>query len=273
MGFFKMILGLVIAVFATLMLFFYIIFLRPPANAPTEFLKKGRRPSAKTLVVCFGDSITHATVSGDYVALLREKFSTYEFVNAGINGNTTHHLLKRLDEVIACQPDIVTVLIGTNDVNSTRAGRAAVQYLLPYTPTLERYRQNYDAILARLKAETNARIAIFSIPPLAEDLDSEINQRIAQYNAAIKDIAAAHGVTYLSLHEELTKLIDSRQPHATFRGDMRLILKASVQYYVGRKTWDEIGTSNGFATLTDAIHLNNRGAALVAKLIGDNVLE
>lgn len=267
MNFSNMILGLVVAVFVAMSIFFYIIFFRPPVNAPTEFLKKGRRPATQKVILCLGDSLTHATASGDYVALLREKFPAYEFINAGINGDTTNHLLKRLDTVIACQPDAITILVGTNDVNATRAGRAAVQYMLPYTPTLERYRQNYDEILRRLKAETNARIALLSIPPLAEDLDSAINQRVAEYSAAIKDIAATHDVTYLPLHEELTALLDSHPARSTFKGDIGLVVKSSFQHHIGGKSWDEVSTANGFVMMTDAIHLNNRGAALIAKLI------
>jgi acyl-CoA thioesterase I len=271
----NLMMSLVIGVLAGMGIFSHIIFFRAPVNAPREFLKKERHPSTKTLVLCLGDSLTHATTSGDYVALLREKFApqVYEFINAGINGDTTNHLLKRLDAVIACQPDIVTILVGTNDVNATRPGRAAVQYLLPYTPTLERYRQNYDTILTRLKTETKARIAILSIPPLAEDLDSEINQRVAQYSAAIKDIAAAHGVTYLPLHEELTALLDSRQPSSTFKGDIGLVIKASFKHHIMGKSWDEVSAANGFAVMTDAIHLNDRGAAVVAKLIANGILE
>jgi acyl-CoA thioesterase-1 len=249
--------------------FFYFTFFRPATNNPAAFLKQGRSASTKTLIVCYGDSLTHATASGDYVALLREKFGAqgYEFVNAGINGNTTHDLLKRVDTVIACKPDVVTILVGTNDVNATRGEQAAFQYRLPYTPTLERYRQNYDNILTRLKAETNARIAIQSIPPLAEDLDSEINQRIAQYSAAIKDIAATHGVTYLPLYEALTAPLKNHTPRRTFTGGLGIVIGAAFKHYILRKTWDDISAEHGFVMLTDAIHLNNRGAALVANLI------
>ena len=43
-------------------------------------------------------------------------------------------------------------------------------------PTPERCRENLGAVLGRLKEETDARIALLSLPPLGEDLDEEINR-------------------------------------------------------------------------------------------------
>ncbi len=264
-------LALLLGMFMGIGGFFYLIFFRAPINHPAAFLKRGRRDSTKTLVLCFGDSLTHATISGDYVAMLREQFDAqgYEFVNAGINGNTTHHLLLRLDEIIACKPDIITILIGTNDVNATRSKLAAMQYSLPYVPTLEKYCENLEAIVMRLKAETTARIMVISPPPLGEDLDSEINQRVAQYSAALKDVAAKHGATYLTLFEELAALLEGHQPHSTFTGEGGVILSTAFRYFVGRKSLDELSAENGFRVLTDYIHLNDRGAAVVARVIAE----
>jgi lysophospholipase L1-like esterase len=60
-------------------------------------------------------------MSADYLALLRARLGSdgYEFVNAGINGNLAWNVLQRLDEVVACRPDAVTLLVGTTDVLAT----------------------------------------------------------------------------------------------------------------------------------------------------------
>ena len=49
------------------------------------------------------------------------KFKLHDFsiVNAGINGDLAWNLLERLDDVIDCNPNHITILIGTN-VNSLR---------------------------------------------------------------------------------------------------------------------------------------------------------
>ncbi|MFN8374197.1 MAG: GDSL-type esterase/lipase family protein [Anaerolineae bacterium] len=267
----NLLLGLLLGVLAAFWLFSFWIFFQPPADAPSAFLRRGRRPSTKKLVLCFGDSLTHARLSGDYIALLRDRFSArgYEFINAGINGHTTYDLLKRLDQVIACQPDYVTILIGTNDIFATEGNRAKMQYRLPYVPTLEQYRENYEHILSRLQAETSARIAILSLPPLGEDLDSAMNQRVMQYCAAIHDIAITHGVTYLPLHEELLALLDGHVARSTFTGAMMPILSAGTQRYLLGTSWNDIAAGQGLRLLTDYIHLNDRGAAVIAQLVAE----
>lgn len=46
----------------------------------------------------------------------------FEFINRGIGGNYTHDLLARLDsDVLKIQPDILSILIGVNDVWARRA--------------------------------------------------------------------------------------------------------------------------------------------------------
>ena len=84
---------------------------------PKRFLKRGRRPGTRTLVVCAGDSITHALMSADYLRMLEQALGDqgYEFVNAGWNGDLAYNLGARLDDIIDCNPDVVTILIGTND--------------------------------------------------------------------------------------------------------------------------------------------------------------
>ncbi|HEY0256766.1 MAG TPA: GDSL-type esterase/lipase family protein, partial [Candidatus Methylacidiphilales bacterium] len=82
-------------------------------------------------VVCFGASLTAGTVSFDYVELLRARPSLagFRFINHGVNGDLAWNGLQRLDKVVAERPDIVTILIGTNDVNATLSERNRLRYV------------------------------------------------------------------------------------------------------------------------------------------------
>ena len=234
----------------------YPAFLRKPANHPKKFLEAGRCPGTETLVVCAGDSLTHASLSGDYVAMLRGEFGGrgHEFVNAGANGDTTLGLLRRLDDVAACRPDAVTVLVGTNDARDDRAVTGA-------------FGERLGAILARLRAETDARIAVLSLPPLGEDLADEANRRVARYNAVAERIAVAYGAAYLPVNEELAALIERDAGGLPYKLRPALMLANAFRRYALRHNWDRIAAANGFATLTDGIHLSDRGAATAADLI------
>lgn len=224
-------------------------------------------------VVCAGDSITRGLASADYVSLLHDRLGPagYRFVNAGVDGNLAWNVLRRLDEVIACRPDAVTLLVGTNDVNATYDARWARHYRrrqrLPATPSLEWYLRNVEAILDRLQNGTSARLVVLDLPPLGEDLSSTMNQRVREYNAALHAVTEGRGVPCLPLYGRLAALLPAGQRPPPYEGSLGLALRSTFQHLVLRRSWDEISAANGLTLLTDHIHLNDTAAAVVADLI------
>lgn len=121
-----------------------------------------------------GDSITDAGRDrndihnlGDgypkYAAkFLSEKYPDidFEFINLGIGGDQTKNLVERLDnEFIDIQPDIVSILIGINDVWHYAENREWLNN--------ELFEERYRTVLTALKEKTNAKIMImepFLIP-------------------------------------------------------------------------------------------------------------
>ena len=245
---------------------------RPPGD-PVDFLASGRPPGTRSVVVCAGDSITHGVASATYVEPLRARLggSGYAFVNAGINGDLAWNVLRRLDQMIACRPDAVTLLIGTNDVLGTLGPAWETMYRrqqhIPVTPSLPWYAESMRAILGRLAAETDARIAVLDLPPIGEDLASETNDRVRACNASIREIAEEAGVAVLPLHDRLVALLPSDHAPTPFDGTRRLMGAAMVRRVVLRQPWSRISAGHGLALLTDDVHLNDRAAGVVADLI------
>ena len=90
----------------------------------------------------------------------------FEFINLGISGNRTDQLFDRLyKDGIAFQPDIISILIGINDIWH-RHGSDRVE------TTDAQIATNYRAILERLKKQTNAKIVILA-PFLLDNEDKE----------------------------------------------------------------------------------------------------
>jgi lysophospholipase L1-like esterase len=228
--------------------------------------------------VCAGDSITHGIVSANYVEMLSDRFTGagVEFINAGINGNLAYNLLQRLDSIIACRPDIVTLLIGTNDVNATFSQEWEDLYRkeqnLPERPTLAWYRHNVERIVDRLRAETQAEIVLLDLPMLGEDLTSPINQTVRQYNVALRAIAAERQMICLPLHERLTLLLPESHAAPPYEGKSQLMASAAAKHLLLQQSWNRVSAGHGLVLLTDHVHLNERAAAAVAELIGEQLV-
>lgn len=232
-------------------------------------------PAAPRLVVCAGDSITRGQSSGDYVAELEKRFGPggTRFVNAGVDGDLAWNVLQRLDGIVAHRPDVVTLQVGTNDVlaalDPRHAALARRRKRVPRTPTLDWYRECLDAVLGRLRAGTPARLAVLDLPPLGEDLASEANRRVDAHAAVLREVAAAHAVPVLPLHERLLAMLPPGHRPPPWTGGVAGLLQATFTHLLLRRSLDEIGRRNGLAMLSDHVHLTERSAAVVADLVGE----
>lgn len=224
-------------------------------------------------VVCMGDSITRGMVSANYVELLEKRMAPdgFRFVNAGVNNDLTYNLLRRLDRVIQLQPDFVTILAGTNDLIGSSAWHRSLFYMLikrlPRRPSLGWARQNMHAMLTELKNRTHAVLGVASIPPLGEDLNSQSVARVCAYNGMLKRIAERQQVAYLPVFERMEaylKAADRPGRIRRYRGSLVIEAEFVFRRLIVGQDYDEFSASKGFLILNDGVHLNNRGAALVA---------
>ncbi len=228
----------------------------------------------RRVAVCAGDSITRGAVSVDYVSMLEARLPEWDFVNAGVNGELAYNLAQRMEDIVALDPDAVTVLVGTNDVNATFGFQAALGYMavkrLPERPSPYFFRENLVGIVRTLKRETRARIALFSIPPIGEEPGHYAYLRTEDYSMIIKSVAKDEGVEYLPLRERLCSYIEGLPPTTErplgFRDFGAAAMRAGrMQRYLG-KSLDEISASNRFHILVDGVHLNTHGAMMAADL-------
>jgi acyl-CoA thioesterase-1 len=243
------------------------------------FLKEGRTPGATKVVLCLGDSITEGVGSADWVAELRHQVGTQgvQFVNAGVAGDLSWNVLQRLDAVIACAPDIVTLLVGTNDVAAVSFAAFPLFLLrlkgIRQAPTLEWYVENVSQILQRLQSETRAQIAVLEIPMTGEDLASAINQRIGKYNEALRDVAVERGVACLPLYDRLAELLPPDHIPLPHNANMWPVVKAQFQRQVLRSSWEQIADRNGLVLHVDHTHLGEPAAQVVVQLVAEFVAE
>ena len=96
--------------------FFYVskIISTTPKLRAQDYLNSNVK-SDKRIIACIGDSLTHGNIGQSWVDYLRQEFPNDVFLNEGINGNTAWQVIQRLDPILKCKPDLVILMIGTND--------------------------------------------------------------------------------------------------------------------------------------------------------------
>lgn len=245
-----------------------------PENYPNEKNRQRIDPTKKVLV-CFGDSNTHGYVSYNWVNDLSVQLPDYQVFNAGINSDLTYTLFRRIDDVIVCNPDYITILIGTNDVNSTMHKKIEKRYQQlgrigkDISPNFEGFKKNYIEIIQQLKQKTKAKIAIMSLPVMGEDLTHEANLRADKYSDFIKQLADDEQVSYLGVREKQKEfLLKNPKPlKYSFEETYKLLNLSVISHYLLGKTWDEITTKHGFQLSPDNLHQNSIGGGMIRDLV------
>jgi len=231
--------------------------------------------------VCFGDSITRGLVSASYIDLLHRRLAPagFRFINAGVNGDLSTNLLRRIHRVIAMQPDYVIILIGTNDINAEiDASRFFISRVfkgISQRPTLEHYRDTMLEIVQKLKAETSAQIALASPPLIGEDLSSNANRRARAYSAALCEVAAQVGAAYLPVHERFEEVLLAEGVSHGGEYARSVLRSAELEFChnILGESYDTIARRRGFHLVTDGIHMNSRGAEIIAAEFEKYLLE
>ncbi len=275
-----MFLVLLIGLLALLVIIYYWLWQKitgeKPKSYPTPQNRENIDASKKTLV-CFGDSNTHGNVSYNWVSDLGRFFPDLQVLNAGINSDLTFSLLQRIDDVIACQPDFITILAGTNDVSSTMSEQLNNSFKqigrIPkdMAPDFESFKKNYQEIVLRLKRETKAKIALISLPVMSEDLIHEANKKADKYSAFIKQLANEQKVVYLPLREKEKDylLANPRVLKHTFEETYKLLIFSVINHYILGKDWDYTSRKHGYQLTPDNIHLNSISGGMVRDLVKD----
>ncbi len=221
---------MLLALFGLLSLISLEYIARPAKNNLTRFLKekegeKGKKHAPlnqeKPVLVCVGDSITHGQCSANYVDLigniLKDSKKNLQIVNAGQNSICTWPVLHgRLKQIIRCEPEYISILIGSNDIKGVYRERWATQsqlrWNIPENLSFQNYQNNLRNIVEQLLIKTNAKICICTLPPMGEDLNCKANDLVRKANEIIRNEIARIRLTnkrveIIPLFEEFEKIL------------------------------------------------------------------
>lgn len=251
-----------------------------PRDNPYNYIKKmnrKRKPIKKARIVFIGDSLTHGNISVNFIKMIAKKLGKkYDYINAGMNAELAYNVLLRLESIIACKPDFITILIGTNDASAELKDikdKKSIEMLnLPRKPDNNWYIKNLEKIISELKEKTDAKIAICSIPIMGEETSSEAFKQSIDYSKTICEIANKHKINYLSINEKMIDYLKQNPSNPKYPHEKRLVEEAVYKHFLFRKSFDKISEGYGFSLLVDHVHINTKGAKIVADLIIDFIL-
>lgn len=249
---------------------------RLPEVRPSTYLNALHGTDKKhPVVILAGDSHTQGTVGVGFYNLLRLKYqnSGIDLINAGVNGDFAWNLLQRLDEIILCNPDVVFILIGTNDallhLSIHHVGIAQRRKHLPQKSTHDWFRTIYQELVLRLREKTSAQIVMMTLPPIGEVFGSREIQVSTEYSRTIEGLGDELGVDLIHIHKPMLEYLREHPSHPTSEAKdaIRAMVVGMMRHFLFRKSWDSIAEDTGQELHVDHIHLNSRGAHMIAGII------
>lgn len=232
-------------------------------------------------VACLGDSHTRCIYGYDWVGQLNEELGAEGVVlgRFGINGELAYHATQRLQPVCEFRPDLVVVLLGSNDVNAISSEKFTRLYMgkgdLPQVPDKGFFLENMNRIVERIRESTTASVALVTIPLLGEVLESSQNILVDEYNRCIAELCRERGLRLIDFNAAMKQALKSN-PSKKRRGhyDGKVLMRISLlRHRLLFHGWDRVGKANGLYLLTDTIHLNERSGRILAGLVKDCVLK
>lgn len=179
-------------------------YLAPP-NSETTIIFGNQSSSKSIKYAALGDSLTAgvgvADIKSSYPYLIAQKLSSknnVELVNLAHPGDVSSDLLLKLPEVLSQKPDLITILIGINDIHNLKS--------------VKEFESNLSQIITTLK-RGNGKIYLLSIPYLGSDkivyfpYNLILDFRTKQFNNVIKKLSKNYGLEYIDLYP-LTKSED-----------------------------------------------------------------
>jgi len=188
--------------------------LKPVNSAGQHLIINDMTTTAGLTYVALGDSLSagagtdQAEESLPYLLVKRLAGADRKIVlrNYSVSGFKTADLLTELlSPAIDTKPDVVTVLIGVNDIHNKVSAAD--------------FRKNYEEILSRLTRETSAQIYVINIPFIGADemmlppYQFYFDSQTKEFNAIIKELTNKYSVSYVDLYTPTVALFKKAGSH------------------------------------------------------------
>ncbi len=175
-----------------------------PIFAPKDYQSYylGEHTKTSLTYVAIGDSLTAGVGVDSYTqsypylianSIVQNQKTEVTLIPFAIPGIRSEYVVGYfLDSVIKEEPDIITILIGTNDIHGNVSA--------------SKFKEHYEIILRTLTEKTDAKIYAINLPYIGtknlilQPYRYYLDLRTREYNTIIKDLAGQYTVTYVDLY-------------------------------------------------------------------------
>lgn len=138
--------------------------------------------------------------------------------NAGINGNNTADLLTRLyKDVLQRKPQLVVLMIGTNDMLNTRNMLSVKEYEKNYQELLTRFKEKAEVILMTIPPVNSSYINMRK--PELKFSENGPQKKVDSANIAIRKLAAKNKCHLVDLDKILKGCGGSAEKEGLFQNE------------------------------------------------------
>lgn len=229
---------------------------------------KDKSHSNEPSIAFWGDSLTEGFPGASYFEILKKRLPEYDLINYGKGGDTVISLYRRLKSFQLNEPvDMAFLWIGVNDVFVKISSSYPIIKTInkqPWSREHEEFERYYHLTLEILCQGANR---VITVPPLfmGEDINNSWNKDIEELARIIEQVSASYeNVEYLDLRKIIfPKLVDMKVSEYLPESATRVALDAILLKQMGQI--DKKSAERGLFFTLDGVHLNSRGAEIVAE--------
>jgi lysophospholipase L1-like esterase len=222
-------------------------------------------------IICFGDSLTEVGYGASYFPELVKLMPEHDLINAGVGGDTTINLLRRVDaDVLEREPDGVFLMVGGNDAISnsqpkTRSYYRQAKDIPDGVVTPEMFEQAYRDLLTKLQL---AHIVVWiGLEP--NEHSPTVVAAHADYNERARSIARSFNLPVLDLMAAFPPGDVPVRPEL----GIDFILTIGAREKRGWNDYEGAQQAGGFRFTFDGLHLMPETAKEVAEKIAAFIRE
>ena len=211
-----------------------------------------------------GDSLTEGRPGVSFYKILKGKYPNEIFINLGKPGETVKSLYNRLSKTtLDTDFDLIFLWIGVNDVYS-KLLKVQAQ---PVSNNREEFEDYYKRIIEWIKAYSK-KVIVVTPALVGEKMDSPSNMEIKELAKMVDSIASSYmDISVLDMQQIFSKHLANLECSDYISTNVMTIMKDAL-FVKKIPRIDKLSKERGLYCTLDGVHMNSKGAEIVADAYG-----